>query len=90
MRLIDADKLIERIKTSDDHLGNWDEMNIHDIKVAETIEAIPIDFIKALAGTYARLHHEEQDIEVRNAFVGGVTGLTTLLEVWDENKKNEL
>lgn len=43
MRLIDADELIERIKTSNDYLGKWDEMNIHDIEVAKTIDAIVLD-----------------------------------------------
>jgi len=43
MRLIDADALIDRIKNSDDYLGKWDEMNLHDIEVAPTIHAITID-----------------------------------------------
>ena len=54
MRLIDADELIERIKTSNDYLGKWDEMNIHDIEVAKTVDAIPTKWLKDRYSSYFR------------------------------------
>lgn len=85
MKLIDADELLDRIKNSDDHWGVWNEENIHDIEVAKTVNAIPTEFINNLMQTYINLHHEQTNIEIRKAYVGAVTDLTVLLDLWEEH-----
>jgi len=45
MRLIDADEFIERIKSSTDHYGTYGECEIHDIELAPTVDAIPVEWL---------------------------------------------
>lgn len=86
MRLIDADELNEYIGRVD---LDTREKIFNLVKRQPTIEVIPIDFIYGLRLKLVKLFYEEEDGENRKSYIGGITGLDTLVEEW-ERLKNEM